>query len=169
MYEPLIDIIRDIQTGPSAAGLHPRKPQTHPHFHIVLGTSNAHLHDAFASLPQTTVYDFVDQETMGKLLLQADVAITRGGTTSLAEQQLFDIRKIIIPIPWTHDQKKNAMYYRDQYDDIVVLQDSLTYNQDFLSAVITASTHKKHMNSDIAKNIQQPKEIISSYLLKGKP
>jgi UDP-N-acetylglucosamine:LPS N-acetylglucosamine transferase len=51
------------------------------------------------------------------------VAIARGGTTSLAEQQLFGLKKVIVPIPWTHDQLKNAQYYVKTYDDILVRQD----------------------------------------------
>ena len=52
---------------------------------------------------------------MGNLLVKCDVAITRGGTTSLAEQEIFGIKKIIIPIPRTHDQLKNAQYYQKTY------------------------------------------------------
>jgi UDP-N-acetylglucosamine:LPS N-acetylglucosamine transferase len=53
----------------------------------------------------------------------ADICICRGGTTSLAEMQIFGIRKIIVPLPITHDQTSNAQYYVDHHSDIMVLQD----------------------------------------------
>ena len=71
--------------------------------------------DRFAKFDFVYVYSFVDQKTMGNLLVKCDVAITRGGTTSLAEQEIFGIKKIIIPIPRTHDQLKNAQYYQKTY------------------------------------------------------
>jgi UDP-N-acetylglucosamine:LPS N-acetylglucosamine transferase len=53
---------------------------------------------------------------MGEYYLNSDIAITRAGTTSLAEQQLFDLKLIMIPIPWTHDQKDNAKWYVKNHD-----------------------------------------------------
>ena len=60
---------------------------------------------------------------MGELLSMCDVAITRAGTTSLAEEKLFGLKLIMIPIPWTHDQLRNAEYYEKHHGDILVKQD----------------------------------------------
>jgi UDP-N-acetylglucosamine:LPS N-acetylglucosamine transferase len=104
-------------------------------FHIILGTKNSNLGIYFNSMTNVCIYDFIDQKTMGALLDLCDVAVTRGGTTSLAEQQLFGIKKIIIPIPWTHDQLKNGLYYKKIHDDILVRQDSKLFVKDFEKAL----------------------------------
>jgi UDP-N-acetylglucosamine:LPS N-acetylglucosamine transferase len=57
---------------------------------------------------------------MATVLSLADMSMTRAGTTSLAEQQLFNIKKIIIPISWTHDQYSNAARYHAHHEDIVI-------------------------------------------------
>jgi UDP-N-acetylglucosamine:LPS N-acetylglucosamine transferase len=63
---------------------------------------------------------FCSQQDMATVLDLADMSITRAGTTSLAEQQLFAIKKIIIPISWTHDQYTNAQRYHTQHQDILI-------------------------------------------------
>jgi UDP-N-acetylglucosamine--N-acetylmuramyl-(pentapeptide) pyrophosphoryl-undecaprenol N-acetylglucosamine transferase len=63
---------------------------------------------------------FCSQQDMASLLSIADMSMTRAGTTSLAEQQLFNIKKIIVPISWTHDQYTNAARYQKKYQDIVI-------------------------------------------------
>jgi UDP-N-acetylglucosamine:LPS N-acetylglucosamine transferase len=57
---------------------------------------------------------------MSHILSLVDMSITRAGTTSLTEQQLFNIKKIIVPISWTHDQYANADRYRSKYHDIII-------------------------------------------------
>lgn len=63
---------------------------------------------------------FCSQQDMAKVLELSDMSITRAGTTSLAEQQLFGIKKIIAPISWTHDQFLNAERYHKTHHDIVI-------------------------------------------------
>lgn len=63
---------------------------------------------------------FCSQHDMATVLSLADMSMTRAGTTSLAEQQLFNIKKIIVPISWTHDQYTNAARYQKHYQDIVI-------------------------------------------------
>ena len=63
---------------------------------------------------------FCSQQDMSTVLSLVDMSITRGGTTSLAEQQLFNIKKIIVPISWTHDQYANAAYYHKNNQDVVI-------------------------------------------------
>ena len=135
-------------------------------FHIILGTRNNHLESLFSGLQNVKVYDFVDQKTMWWLLNICDVAITRGGTTSLAEEELFGIKKIIIPIPWTHDQLKNALYYEKNYDDVVVRQDSKIFAEDFEKAIGEYKEYKKEKYSNPLDGIHKTKDIILEYLLK---
>jgi len=61
---------------------------------------------------------------MGMVCSCADLGITRGGTTSLAEQKLYNMKLIIIPIPRTHDQYDNAKYYENHYSDILLEQNA---------------------------------------------
>ncbi len=61
-------------------------------------------------------YDFLSQKAIGELYLTSDIAITRAGTTSLAEQELFDLKLLMIPIPRTHDQLDNAKRYVQHKD-----------------------------------------------------
>lgn len=70
------------------------------------------------------VIDFADQATMWSLYQRADICICRGGTTSLAEMEIFGIRKLIVPLPITHDQQTNAQYYVDHHHDHLIMQDS---------------------------------------------
>jgi UDP-N-acetylglucosamine--N-acetylmuramyl-(pentapeptide) pyrophosphoryl-undecaprenol N-acetylglucosamine transferase len=63
---------------------------------------------------------FCSQQDMATLLSIVDMSMTRAGTTSLAEQQLFNIKKIIVPISWTHDQYTNAAWYQKKHQDIVI-------------------------------------------------
>ena len=72
------------------------------------------------------IYTFVDQKKMWELLYISDISICRWGTTTLAEQKLFDIKQLIIPIPRTHDQANNAKYYETHFNDIYIAQDKNT-------------------------------------------
>ena len=63
---------------------------------------------------------FCSQQDMATVLSLADMSMTRAGTTSLAEQQLFGVKKIIVPISWTHDQYANAAYYHKKQHDVVI-------------------------------------------------
>ena len=155
LYEPLIKILHD----------HKRD---NTHFHIVLWTKNQSLASPFSDLSCVTCYDFVSQSQMGKLLLQCDVAITRWWTTSLAEQHLFALKKIIVPIPRTHDQLKNAQYYCAHYDDILVRQDVPWYEETLWNTLINLSTYKKHLiYTWIGDHISYAKnEIVTRMLLK---
>lgn len=134
-------------------------------FHIILWTKNNHLQMIFSSLHNVKVYDFVDQKTMWWLLDICDVAITRGGTTSLAEEHLFGIKKIIIPIPWTHDQLKNWLYYKEKYNDIVVKQDSKTFAEDLEKAIKDYKEYRKEQYRNPLATIHKTKEKIVSYLV----
>lgn len=136
------------------------------YFHIILGTKNSHLWIHFSWLQHVKVYDFVDQVTMGKLLHMSDVSITRGGTTSLAEQQLFNIKKIIIPIPWTHDQFKNASWYKTHHQDICIDQNSQTFEKDLQVAIEQFSTYKKSEYSNPLAQIQKTKDVIVEEIVK---
>jgi len=59
---------------------------------------------------------------MGMVYNYCDIALKRAGTTSLAEQKLYDMKLLIVPISWTHDQYENAKYYVNHYQDLLIDQ-----------------------------------------------
>ena len=130
------------------------------HFYVTLGTKNIGLRRLFEGLENVTCYDFVSQKEMGELLAQCDVAITRAGTTSLAEEKLFGLKLIMIPIPRTHDQLKNALYYEKNHGDILVKQDD-SFLLQLPGALEKIQGYKKERNStSIAADIRKTKDII---------
>lgn len=72
---------------------------------------------------------------MGELYNICDIAITRGGTTSLAEQKLYDLKQIIVPIPWTHDQYDNAKRYAKHHNDIRLNQRDHDFEQQLTKSI----------------------------------
>jgi UDP-N-acetylglucosamine--N-acetylmuramyl-(pentapeptide) pyrophosphoryl-undecaprenol N-acetylglucosamine transferase len=75
-----------------------------------------------------------EQAVMWYLYAHADLGIVRGGTTTLAECKLFDLPLVIVPLPVTHDQAKNAQYYVEKYQDICISQN----NPQFIKLLHTA-------------------------------
>lgn len=66
----------------------------------------------------------------------------------------------MVPIPWTHDQLKNAQYYASHYHDILVKQDD-----SFLLTLPTALEQiqeykKEWQDHDLQEKIEKPKDII---------
>jgi UDP-N-acetylglucosamine--N-acetylmuramyl-(pentapeptide) pyrophosphoryl-undecaprenol N-acetylglucosamine transferase len=112
--------------------------QTEMNFLVVLGLLNKDLRPQFEKFSNVVCFDFVSQKEMGMLCCCCDIAITRAGTTSLAEQKLYDMKIFMIPIPWTHDQYDNAERYQKQYQDILIDQK----DEQFLNKLIQEL--KKH-------------------------
>ena len=77
------------------------------------------------------------------------MAIVRGGTTTLAECKLFDLPLVIVPLPVTHDQAKNAQFYVENHNDICISQN----DPDFVSQLAhhIAKTQPKHSSFDVHK------------------
>ena len=104
---------------------------------------------------------------MGELYQISDICLARGGTTSLAEQKLFNIKSIIVPIPRTHDQMDNAKRYVHHHDDILLDQTSSTFLQDMEQVLLSLSQYKKTpIDKDIFKEIQQAKKLIWEEIIK---
>jgi UDP-N-acetylglucosamine--N-acetylmuramyl-(pentapeptide) pyrophosphoryl-undecaprenol N-acetylglucosamine transferase len=108
----------------------------------------------------------IDQAVMWHLYAHADIAIVRGGTTTLAECKLFDLPLVIVPLPVTHDQTKNAQYYVENYDDICISQN----NPQFITLLYTSivKTQKKHIKWNPHKTkslIQKAKTTILDAML----
>lgn len=107
-----------------------------------------------------------DQAIMWYFYLHADLGIVRGGTTTLAECKLFDIPLVIVPLPVTHDQAKNAQYYVDNYKDIVINQNDIHFVNLLHKYIL--KTKKKHTITSLSKtktSIQKAKKIILDMML----
>ena len=101
------------------------------------------------------------------LYQHCDISLTRGWTTSLAEQKLFNLKSIIVPIPRTHDQKLNAEWYAKNFNDIIVEQSKETTSEDLLNALVSLKNyHKPEISTNILAEIWKAKHTILDYLLK---
>jgi UDP-N-acetylglucosamine:LPS N-acetylglucosamine transferase len=80
---------------------------------------------------------------MGAVYQVSDICLARGGTTSLAEQKLFNIKSIIVPIPRTHDQLDNGKRYVKHFDDILLNQQSPTFLADLEQTFFALKKFKK--------------------------
>lgn len=117
----------------------------------------------FDKFDNVHTYAFVNQKEMGEIYNKCDIAITRGGTTSLAEQKLYDMKEVIIPIPRTHDQYDNAKRYVKHHNDIMINQRDSDFEQQLLKAIqyfkgfkkIRQEKDKKEIVSHAKKSIRQ--------------
>lgn len=118
----------------------------------------------------STITDLItDQSEMGCYYAQADVAIVRGGTTTLAECKIFDIPLAIVPLPVTHDQTTNANHYAREYADSVINQNSPMFVQELQQFILASSRKNKNYNTKMMLNrIQGPKKTIVDAMLMGR-
>jgi UDP-N-acetylglucosamine:LPS N-acetylglucosamine transferase len=97
-------------------------------------------------MENVSCYDFLTQKEMGEHYTSADIAITRAGTTSLAEQELFDLKLIMVPIPRTHDQKDNAKRYVKHHEGILLEQDDSKFLKKLEKTLISLKSYKKKLS-----------------------
>ncbi|MCK9466832.1 MAG: glycosyltransferase [Candidatus Absconditabacterales bacterium] len=133
---------------------------------VVLGKENTHLKEIFEKIKNVHSFDFITQSEMGLLLKHCDISLTRAGTTSLAEQKLYNLKIVMVPIPWTHDQYDNAKYYVDNYDDILLDSKDPNYKDNMLEIFNNYKNFKKEeIVLDISSEISSAKDTIISELL----
>ena len=133
-------LIRAIQTDKTL--------QTEFVFFVVLGLLNKDLAKDFEWFDNIHIFEFVSQKEMWALCAHCDIALTRAGTTSLAEQKLYDMKLFIVPIAWTHDQYQNAERYQKNYWDIFLDQ----RNDDFLNKLVSEFKKYKEFKKEISHN-----------------
>ena len=61
------------------------------------------MKSSFESMKNTQAIEWVNQEDIAHLLSDTDFAITRGSATTLAEIDIFNVKKIIVPLPYSAD------------------------------------------------------------------
>lgn len=135
---------------------------------VVLGKLNQGANQLFTPFANVKTLEFCTQSQLGSLYQNADIVLTRAGTTSLAEQELFDIKLIMVPIPRTHDQFTNAMRYV-QYKNWILIDQN---REDFWSQLqTTLLEHLHYKKTPTARerfaHIQYPKKEILDHLLQS--
>lgn len=133
---------------------------------LILWKENTESKKLFSQFKNVHIFDFISQSEMGLLLRHCDLSLTRAGTTSLAEQKLFNLKIIMVPIPWTHDQYDNAKYYVKHFDDILLDSKSPSYMAEMLSIFDQHKNFKKDfVEKDILAEISVAKDRIVKELL----
>lgn len=95
---------------------------------VVLGKLNTQMREEFASFKHIQVLDWLDKNDQKTVFESTDVVVTRWSATTLAELELFQIPKIIIPLPSaaSNHQYYNAKEY-EKNGDIVLLQKNIDW------------------------------------------
>lgn len=85
---------------------------------IVLWKLNEDLAKNFEKFEHIQVFNWLEKEEQNNIFSNTNIAITRWSATTLSELQLFDITKIIIPLPSAakNHQFYNAKEYEKQWD-----------------------------------------------------
>lgn len=137
-------------------------------FLIVGWLLNTDIQQRFAAHDACRVYDFLSSKELNALYSIADIAITRGWSTSLAELKLHNILLCIVPLPWTHDQTNNARYYATNYGDILIEQNKSTADA-FQKTLQLLQHHKKgaQRNQVLREQVYKTKQTIAESLQKA--
>lgn len=135
-------------------------------FFVVLWLMNEEMSTLFDRFPYVHTYSFVSQKQMGEFYNMCDIAITRWGTTSLAEQKLYDMKQIIVPIPRTHDQYDNAKWYVRYHNDSMINQRDTDFEFQLTNAIKHFKWFKKiRQQKDKKAIIAHAKKIIRDALV----
>ncbi|MDD5769731.1 MAG: glycosyltransferase [Candidatus Gracilibacteria bacterium] len=91
-------------------------------FTIILGDKNLHFRSEFEKFNNVKIYDFVSQKELGEIYKKTDIAISRGGATTLWELYYFGIHSIIIPLKGSAQdhQMENAKYFNNEFGSILL-------------------------------------------------
>ncbi len=138
-------------------------PETFKNYEIfvVLWKENIQLKEIFDKIKNVYTFDFVSQSEMWLLLKHCDISLTRAGTTSLAEQKLYNIKIVMVPIPWTHDQYDNAKYYVQHHLDILLDSKDSNYKNNMIQIFDQYKNFKKQeIQKDIVSEISVAKDTI---------
>ncbi len=133
---------------------------------VVLWKENTQLKEMFDKIKNVYTFDFVSQSEMWLLLKHCDISLTRAGTTSLAEQKLYNLKIVMVPIPWTHDQYDNAKYYVEHYQDILLDSKDPKYKNNMIQIFDKYKNFKKQeTQNDVISQISVAKDIIINAII----
>lgn len=133
---------------------------------IVLWKENQDMKNKFDGYQNIHIFDFVTQQEMWLLLKNCDISLTRAWTTSLAEQKLYNLKIVMVPIPRTHDQYDNAKFYVKKYDDILLDSKDENYINNMLNVFKKYKNFKKQeTKKDVISKIAVAKDVIVEAML----
>lgn len=74
------------------------------------------MQDKFRKIPDCQAVEWISQEDIAHILSDTNIAISRGSATTLAEIDVFGVRKIIIPLPYSAENHQywNAKEYEER-------------------------------------------------------
>jgi len=119
----------------------------------------------FKNYNNVNFFWFLPQDELIKLYQKTDISITRWSATSLAEQDQFDIKKIIVPLPftgWNH-QYFNAIEYEKKWDILISQLNKNFINK--LKATLQKFSNYKKIEGTYRKE-NDNKQIILNKILK---
>lgn len=92
------------------------------HFTIILWEKNLHFRSEFEKFSNVTLHDFVTQADLWEIYKKTDIALSRGGATSLWELYYFGVHTIIIPLLTSaqNHQVHNASYFNENFGSDVL-------------------------------------------------
>ncbi len=137
---------------------------------VIVIINGRHLIDS-SDLPKNhdhiIITDLItEQAVMWWLYHRADIAVVRGGTTTLAECKLFEVPLVIVPLPVTHDQQKNAEFYVDNFGDTLLSQNDPEFVQKLYKSLVNTSPKSITLTTDKIKDkIAQAKTTILDRML----
>jgi len=121
---------------------------------------NQWLNKKFNWIKNIHIFDFVSQKEMALLCQHCDIWLCRGGSTSMAEMKLFNIKLRIVPIPWSHDQYDNAKYYVEKHND-VLLDQKVGFEKNLKIHLLKFAWFKKEIKQlDLKNKIWKTKDLI---------
>lgn len=133
-------------------------------FVVITWTKNQERKDKLTIPWHSWTTWFISQQQLAYIYSICDISITRGSVTSLAEQQLFGIKKIIVPLPftWWNHQEYNADIFSEKYWDHKVLQNDDLYT--WIEKVVGIYEWYKKDTIIDASDLFEAHKIIWSYL-----
>lgn len=111
---------------------------------ISLWKLNRSMKKEFDSMKHFHAVEWISQENIASLLSETDLAITRWSATTLAEIEVFWVKKIIIPLPYaaSNHQYYNAVEY-ERWGDIILEQKNISKLSQIISQLISHEYERK--------------------------
>lgn len=117
---------------------------------VLLGLLNRDSRWGFHDFKNINLYDWIDAHTLGSILANTNLVITRGSATTLAEIDSYHVRKIMIPLPWSagNHQYHNALWYKENRGDILLEEDDIASIADILTRTLGSEIIQRTMRRE---------------------
>lgn len=133
-------------------------------------SKNTAYKEKFDTFPNCKFYTFLSPKDLAYLYSLTDIAITRSSATSVAEQKLFGIRCVYIPLPftWWNHQYWNAVEFCKQYPHDILLEQKdmkIVWFEETLSSFIGFKKEQKLLNLEqlLSSHVRLYDTIVSLF------